>query len=80
MAIRQSGARVRSTQFLASLERKRLDLIVANDVSRDVFGSDANEVTLLFCDGRRQDIPRMSKNAVADRLLDAIAQLLAPAP
>ena len=62
---------------VGKLERKRLDLIVANDVSGDVFGADANEVTLLFCDGRREDVPRMSKAAVAERVLDAVAQLLA---
>ena len=62
---------------VGKLERKRLDLIVANDVSGDVFGADANEVTLLFRDGRREDVPRMSKAAVAERVLDAVAQLLA---
>jgi len=61
----------------SKLARKSLDLIVANDVSGDVFGSDSNEVTLLWADGRRADLPRMPKAAVAERVLDAVAGLLA---
>jgi phosphopantothenoylcysteine decarboxylase/phosphopantothenate--cysteine ligase len=58
------------------LARKSLQLIVANDVSGDVFGSDSNEVTLLWADGRRADLPRMPKSAVAERVLDAVRDLL----
>ncbi len=59
------------------LARKSLDLIVANDVSGDVFGSDSNEVTLLWADGRREQLPRMAKTDVAERVLDAVTALLA---
>jgi phosphopantothenoylcysteine decarboxylase/phosphopantothenate--cysteine ligase len=58
------------------LARKSLDLIVANDVRGDVFGSDSNEVTLLWADGRREALPRMPKLDVAERVLDAVATLL----
>jgi phosphopantothenoylcysteine decarboxylase/phosphopantothenate--cysteine ligase len=58
------------------LARKSLDLIVANDVSGDVFGADSNQVTLLWSDGRRTDLPRMPKTAVAEQVLDAVAALL----
>jgi phosphopantothenoylcysteine decarboxylase / phosphopantothenate---cysteine ligase len=58
------------------LARKKLDLIVANDVSADVFGAETNEVTMLWADGRRADVPRMSKSAVAERVLDAVVGLL----
>jgi phosphopantothenoylcysteine decarboxylase / phosphopantothenate---cysteine ligase len=58
------------------LTRKKLDLIVANDVSADVFGSDSNQVTLLWSNGRREDSPRESKTDVAERVLDAVAGLL----
>jgi phosphopantothenoylcysteine decarboxylase / phosphopantothenate---cysteine ligase len=58
------------------LARKKLDLIVANDVSADVFGAETNEVTMLWADGRRADIPRRSKSAVAERVLDAVVGLL----
>jgi phosphopantothenoylcysteine decarboxylase/phosphopantothenate--cysteine ligase len=60
------------------LARKSLDLIVANDVRGDVFGSDSNQVTLLWADGRREDLARMPKIDVADRVLDAVARLLPP--
>jgi phosphopantothenoylcysteine decarboxylase/phosphopantothenate--cysteine ligase len=59
------------------LARKSLDLIVANDVGGDVFGSDENQVTLLWSDGRREDLPRLTKVDVAERVLDAVAGLLA---
>jgi phosphopantothenoylcysteine decarboxylase/phosphopantothenate--cysteine ligase len=65
------------THATDKLKRKSLDLIVANDVSGDVFGSDDNEVTLLWADGRRQDLVRMAKTDVAERVLDAVAALLA---
>lgn len=58
------------------LRRKQLDLIVANDVSGDVFGSDANAVTLLWADGRAAELPRMPKTVVAERVLDAVSELL----
>jgi phosphopantothenoylcysteine decarboxylase / phosphopantothenate---cysteine ligase len=58
------------------LARKRLDLIVANDVSRDVFGSDSNQVTLLWADGHKAELPRLPKTVVAERVLDAVSELL----
>jgi phosphopantothenoylcysteine decarboxylase / phosphopantothenate---cysteine ligase len=59
------------------LSRKSLDLIVANDVSGGgVFGQDTNQVTLLWADGRQQPLPRLPKPEVADRVLDALADLL----
>jgi len=64
----------------AKLVRKSLDLIVANDVSGDVFGSDANEVTLLWADGRRVALARLPKTEVAERVLDAVVALLSQRP
>jgi phosphopantothenoylcysteine decarboxylase/phosphopantothenate--cysteine ligase len=58
------------------LARKSLDLIVANDVSGDVFGSDSNEVTLLWSDGRLEQLARMAKTEVAEKVLDAVNGLL----
>jgi phosphopantothenoylcysteine decarboxylase/phosphopantothenate--cysteine ligase len=58
------------------LARKSLDLIVANDVSGDVFGSDSNEVTLLWSDGRNESLLRMPKSEVAEKVLDAVSGLL----
>jgi len=58
------------------LSRKSLDLIVANDVLADVFGADTNQVTLLWSDGRRTDLPRLPKSEVAEHVLDAVVALL----
>jgi phosphopantothenoylcysteine decarboxylase/phosphopantothenate--cysteine ligase len=60
------------------LARKKLDLIVANDVAAEGsgFAVDTNQVTLLWADGRRDDLPQLAKTEVADRVLDAVAQLL----
>jgi phosphopantothenoylcysteine decarboxylase/phosphopantothenate--cysteine ligase len=74
------GFAAETDQLLAhaveKLARKSLDLIVANDVSGDVFGSDENEVSLLWSDGRRQDLLRMPKTDVAEYVLDAVSALL----
>jgi len=60
------------------LRSKNLDLIVANDVSRSDagFGLDVNKVTFLYPDGSADDLPVLSKGAVAEELLDRIARLL----
>lgn len=49
------------------LREKRLDLIVANDVSRPGtgFASDFNEAFLIDRLGRRERVPRMTKEALA---------------
>jgi len=58
------------------LARKSLDLIVANDVSGDVFGSDSNQVTLLWSNGRRMQLLNMHNVARAEALLHGVRKLL----
>ncbi len=60
------------------LVEKNLDLIVANDVTREGagFDVDTNIVRLLYRDGRDEEFPQMSKDDVAGMLLDRIAGLL----
>ncbi|MBX3028086.1 bifunctional phosphopantothenoylcysteine decarboxylase/phosphopantothenate--cysteine ligase CoaBC [bacterium] len=60
------------------LAAKGLDLIVANDVSAPNVGFevDTNAVTLIDAGGRRA-VPLASKDEVADRILDRVAELLA---
>lgn len=62
----------------AKLAAKRLDLIVANDVTEpgSGFGADDNRVTLLFADGRQEALPLMSKREVAQRVLRAAQEQL----
>lgn len=59
------------------LESKRLDLIVANDISRPDIGfqSGDNEVTLFARDGDPVRVSRRSKPEVARAILDRIEQL-----
>ena len=56
------------------LERKRLDFVVANDVSVPGSGmdSDDNAVTILDRDGGRLDVPRASKTVIAEAVLDRV--------
>jgi phosphopantothenoylcysteine decarboxylase / phosphopantothenate---cysteine ligase len=60
------------------LERKSLDAILANDVTRTdiAFGADYNAGVLLFRDGTRVDIDRVTKRQMADRILDAVVPRL----
>ncbi|TVS14526.1 MAG: bifunctional phosphopantothenoylcysteine decarboxylase/phosphopantothenate--cysteine ligase CoaBC [Gammaproteobacteria bacterium] len=59
----------------SKLERKQVDLVVANDVScSDIgFGSDDNSVTLVSPDGS-ETLPSMPKTALARLLVERIAR------
>jgi phosphopantothenoylcysteine decarboxylase/phosphopantothenate--cysteine ligase len=58
----------------AKLERKNVDYIVANDVSRSDIGldSDDNQVTILSRSGDLHEVPKASKAEVADVILDRV--------
>ncbi len=57
---------------------KKLDFIAANDVSAPDagFAVETNRVTLLFADGTREDLPLMSKQEAAEKIIEHIARLL----
>jgi phosphopantothenoylcysteine decarboxylase / phosphopantothenate---cysteine ligase len=59
------------------LERKGLDLIVGNDVSRSDagFAVDTNIVTIVGADGSRETTPKLSKEDVGDVILDRLLAL-----
>ncbi|MGQ9800670.1 MAG: bifunctional phosphopantothenoylcysteine decarboxylase/phosphopantothenate--cysteine ligase CoaBC [Candidatus Saccharicenans sp.] len=63
---------------LEKMKRKRVDLMVANDVSRPEvgFASDENEVVLLWPDGRSRKISRTSKRKISQEILAEIEVLL----
>ena len=63
----------------AKLAAKRLDIIVANDVTEpgSGFGADDNRVTLLYADGRQESLPLLDKRAVAARVMAAVIGVLA---
>jgi phosphopantothenoylcysteine decarboxylase/phosphopantothenate--cysteine ligase len=62
----------------AKLVAKKLDMIVANNIgSGDAgFAVDTNRVTLLFADGRREDLPLMEKVEVAGLVMDCVLEKL----
>ena len=61
------------------LKRKGLDLIVANDVTQEGagFGVDTNIVTLIGADGSAQNYPQLSKDEVANIILDRLGAIRA---
>lgn len=60
------------------LERKRLEMIVANDIRAGDAGFevDTNRVSLLYPDGRVEALPQQSKTAIAEILMEKIRTLL----
>ena len=60
------------------LQRKNLDLVVANNVREAGagFDVDTNVVTMLDGAGRAETLPLLSKREVADRILDRVKVLL----
>jgi len=60
------------------LAKKKLDLIVANDITdkKSGFGVDTNKVTLIDKKGKAESLPLMSKREVADRILDRVVGLM----
>ncbi len=59
------------------LKEKNLDLIVANDVSREGagFSHDTNAVVILDQDGGVEELPLLPKRTVARRILDRVVRL-----
>jgi len=62
----------------SKLEKKGLDLVVANDITQEGagFDTDTNIATILSKDAQN-DLPLMSKRELADRILDEIVRLRA---
>ncbi len=62
----------------AKLASKKLDMIAANDISSSDagFGVDTNRVTLLFADGRREELPLSNKSDIAETIVARAAALL----
>jgi len=60
------------------LEKKRLDLIVANDITAkdSGIGADTNHVVIIDRKGKMEKLPLLPKREVADRILDKVTQFL----
>jgi phosphopantothenoylcysteine decarboxylase / phosphopantothenate---cysteine ligase len=61
----------------SKLVKKGLDLVVANDVTKDGagFNTDTNIATIITKDGREIDVPLMSKLEMAHKILDEVLTL-----
>ncbi len=59
------------------LEKKNLDLIVANDI-RVGFGGETNRVTILDRQGTVEELPELTKREAAHRILDRVVALRKP--
>ena len=64
---------------LEKLQRKKLDLIVANDISSPGLGfqSDSNQVTLISGENEIEALPILSKKEIASLILDRVKELVA---
>ncbi len=62
----------------AKLARKGCDWIIANDVSGDVMGGDANAVHIVSADGV-ESWERLAKDVVAEQLAEKILKTMTPA-
>jgi phosphopantothenoylcysteine decarboxylase/phosphopantothenate--cysteine ligase len=56
----------------AKLEKEGLDLICANDIEIDRFGSDESRITILDPKGNEKALPRDAKKKLAARIWDVI--------
>ncbi|MGC4049354.1 MAG: bifunctional phosphopantothenoylcysteine decarboxylase/phosphopantothenate--cysteine ligase CoaBC [Paludibaculum sp.] len=59
------------------MQTKNCDMVVANNVSADGVGfeSDQNEIVLVLSTGEIQPLPRATKRALADQILDQVLKL-----
>jgi phosphopantothenoylcysteine decarboxylase/phosphopantothenate--cysteine ligase len=66
----------------SKLDAKSLDMVVANDARQHdgAFGADTNRVTILRHGKEPEALARMTKDAVADAILDRVETLLKGSP
>jgi phosphopantothenoylcysteine decarboxylase/phosphopantothenate--cysteine ligase len=74
--LRVVGFAAESEQLLKNarkkMEGKKLDMIVANDITAPQagFGTETNQVILLFADGKCEELPLLPKNEVAEKIIE----------
>jgi len=66
------------TNAKQKLEKKNMDLIVANDITEAGCGFEVNtnKVTLIDKNSKIEELPLLAKREVADRILDRVAALI----
>lgn len=76
------GFAAESENLIANAKRKlankKLDMIVANDITQadSGFDADTNRVTIIDKQGKTEELPLMSKREVAERILDKVAGMM----
>jgi len=76
------GFAAESNNIIANAKKKlvskKLDLIVANDITAadSGFGVDTNKVIIIDKKGKAEKLPLMSKREVADKILDRVVGLV----
>jgi phosphopantothenoylcysteine decarboxylase/phosphopantothenate--cysteine ligase len=65
------------TNAQGKLDKKQLDLVIANDITAkdSGIGADTNRVMIIDRKGKVEKLPLLLKREVADRILDKVAQL-----
>lgn len=58
------------------LKKKNLDMIVANNITKDRMGSDENEVCIIYKDEKIENLPKMTKIKLADEILSRLEKIL----
>lgn len=60
------------------IQQKNLDIIIANDVTQEGagFNSDTNIITIIDKKGKTTKLPKMSKQGVAHKIIDAIMEYM----
>jgi len=61
------------------MQEKGMDMIVANDITQPQagFGVDTNQILLIFADGSTEQLPLMTKNEVAEKIVQHLVTWLA---
>ena len=62
----------------AKMQQKKMDMIVANDISDPEagFGVDTNKVLLMYSDGSTEQLPKMEKIEVAEKVIQHLSSWL----
>ena len=61
----------------SKMEKKGLDMVVANDITKEGagFDTDTNIATIITKTGQEIDLPKMQKRELAERVLDEVVRL-----
>jgi phosphopantothenoylcysteine decarboxylase/phosphopantothenate--cysteine ligase len=76
------GFAAESENLIANAKRKlagkKLDLVVANDITRDDsgFDVDTNRVTIIDKQGKTEELPLLSKREVAEKILNKVVGIM----